>query len=350
MKENCKTKVAIIGATGYGGRELLRILFAHSEVEIVSITSRENEGKDLGEVHLGFSGISTLRFEPFNPKAISKCDIVFISVPHTQSMKYVAELAVLSEFQNGKLKIIDLGTDFRLNSSQFQKVYTAQHSSPELLMHAVYGSPEIRSQEIKNATIIGNPGCFANCIILGLYPLASSGLIEGAIKVCAITGSSGSGATPTEKTHHPERNDSLAAYQVLAHRHVPEIVSQLCSASGNSSDITCELVPVSGPFSRGIFATSFVTLKKDGVDARALYETFSRENHFIRIRRETPRVIDVRGSNFCDISVHQQGREVVVISTIDNLVKGAAGNAVQCMNLMCGFDETTGLNMAPLSP
>ena len=166
----------------------------------------------------------------------------------------------------------------------------------------------------------------------------------------AITGSSGSGAQPSPKTHHPERHDSLAAYSVLSHRHVPEIETALRQASSGELETAVELVPLSGPFSRGIFASSFVALRDGQLNVSQLYEEFAGERTFIRIRKESPRLIDVRGSNFCDIAVHQKREEAVVISALDNLVKGAAGNAVQCMNIMFGLEEEVGLMSPPLCP
>lgn len=376
--------VGIVGASGYVGLELLRLLALHPNFKVTWVTSREHQGKPVSSVHTALRGVYDL---PFSDRSAvpSDLEIVFLAVPHGESMNIVPELRA----KRPGLKIIDLGSDFRLSPAAYERTYKYPHAAPdvvetdshrdkpfdslslaqgtrpagttglpqaswlwpesrvELLAAAVYGTPEIFPDAVAQSTLVANPGCFAHCIILGLTPLARAGLIKGSVKVAAITGSSGSGAQATQKTHHPERNDSLSAYQVLKHRHIPEIEATL---SQWNTPVTIDFVPISGPLSRGIFATSFVELADPAADIDALYAAFAETNPFIRMREETPRTLEVRGSNFVDIAVHHTGGTAVVISTLDNLVKGAGGNAIQCANLMCRLPATTGLLTPPLFP
>lgn len=324
MRGENLVQVGIIGGSGYVGLELLRLLATHSKVQVRAISSREHAGKGIGQVHPSLNGIYEM---PFSPPEFdySELDCVLVSVPHTQSKEIVHEIAQSLPFRAGDLKIIDLGGDLRLSSE------------------ALYGLPEAWPEKIKAARIIANPGCFAHCIILALLPLLQQeSLIESPVRVSAITGSSGSGAQVSLKTHHPERNESVAAYSVLSHRHVPEIERALSAISSEGTRLKIELVPISGPYTRGIFATVFVKLKHS-LPIIKLYQEYSQSAPFIRLRNETPSLLAVRGSNFCDLAVHQNGTEVVILSALDNLVKGAAGNAIQCLNLMYGSDAHEGL-------
>ncbi|MBX7137121.1 MAG: N-acetyl-gamma-glutamyl-phosphate reductase [Oligoflexia bacterium] len=341
MKASSSIKVAVVGGSGYVGLELLRLLASHPEVRLTAVTSRQYAGKPIGEVHPALSRLVDLSFSGLE-RIPADTDLIFVAVPHTEAMGLIADL-----YKSTEAKFVDLSSDFRLSPDQFARIYAKPHAAPELCAAAVYGVPELRREAIRSARLVANPGCFANCISLGLLPLAKAGRISDTVKVTAITGSSGSGITPTAKTHHPERTESMSAYSVLEHRHVPEIEATLAAASGER--LKLELVPVSGPFSRGIFASSFVQLRSEE-SILPLYAAFAEENRFIRIRQTSPRVVDVRGSNFCDIAIKQIGSTAVVLSSLDNLVKGASGNAVQCMNLMCGLDESCGLNLAPLCP
>ncbi len=340
-----KLNVGIVGGSGFVGLELLRLLLAHPNVSVEAVTSREKEGEGVSTVHPSLCNLTSLKFSKFS-KELSKLDLVFFAVAHGASAPLVRELYESSTFKAGNLKLIDLSTDLRFGSQRFD----LSQKDQELLKTAVYGVPEIFKEEIRGASLIANPGCFANCITLGLAPLAQAGVLKGAVHVAAVTGSSGSGIDATAKTHHPVRNDSMAAYSILTHRHVPEVEQALFCASDKRSEVVLQLVPLSGPFTRGIFATSFVNLQDSTVDLNALYAQFAKQNKFVRIRHETPRLVEIKGSNFVDITVQQQGDQVVVISAIDNLVKGAAGNAIQCMNLMYKLDEDAGLRLAPLTP
>jgi N-acetyl-gamma-glutamyl-phosphate reductase len=334
--------VGIVGASGYVGLELLRLLASHAEFEVTWITSREHRGKPVSAVHPSLRGVYDLSFSD-RGSVPDDLDVVFIAVPHGESMAIVPELRA----QRPHLVVIDLGADFRLSAERYAATYHHPHTAPELLRTAVYGTPELDTPAIATSTLIANPGCFAHCIILGLAPLARAGLIGAPVKIAAVTGSSGSGAQATMKTHHPERNDSLSAYQILTHRHVPEIEAAL---SRWTRPVSVDLVPISGPLTRGIFATMFVELTDPHVDLPALYAAFAETNPFVRFRTDPPRTLEVRGSNFTDIGVTTVGSTAVVISTIDNLVKGAGGNAIQCANIACGLSPTTGLLTPPLFP
>ena len=344
MTNSNKLKVGILGGSGYVGHELLRLLWQHPLASVCQVTSREQRGKPISFLHPDLEGLYDLTFcLPSELKP--ELDLVFVCAPHGESMNAVSEL---KRSFSSKLKVIDLGADFRLPLEQFKTYYALEHAAPTLLNQAVYGTPELNSSQIATADLVANPGCFAHCVILGLAPLAQAGLLNHA-RVSAITGSSGSGIQPNAKTHHPERNDSISAYNIFSHRHVPEIQNALFRASNNENVVTIDFVPLSGPFSRGIFATIFVNLGTK-VDINSLYQTFAAEHEFVRLRSESPRLLQVRGTNFCDLFVQQRGNEVVVLSAIDNLVKGAAGNAIQCMNLMFKLPASTGLILAPLLP
>ncbi|MBI5389875.1 N-acetyl-gamma-glutamyl-phosphate reductase [Candidatus Woesearchaeota archaeon] len=345
---NVKTMytIGIIGGTGYTARELLRILLQHPQAKIVAVTSRSEVRMPVSKVHTSLLGVYDEPFIAYDSEVLAQLDVIFLTVPHTESMGIVQELCNANK-KNPQLKVIDIGTDFRLQQDAFEQTYNLKHTAPELLQQAVYGMPELNKKAIATANLLANPGCFAHCTILGLAPLAQAGVLQGTIHVSAVTGSSGSGTIAKPNTHHPLRAESMVAYSVLEHRHVPEIEQALIHAGAHQPKI--QLVPQSGPFVRGIFAVSFVTLEKE-VDVLPIYTAFAQQHPFIRMRAESPRLQDVRGTNFCDIAVKQSGKSVVVISAIDNLIKGASGNAIQCMNLMLGLDEKTGLHATALSP
>lgn len=341
-------KAAIVGGSGFVGRELTRLLLQHPEAAIAQVFSREHAGKPVSAVHQGFEGLLPLSFLSFAADGLD-ADVVFLAMSHGESMGAVLEISKTPRFKRGELKIIDLGADFRLPKDKFEETYRLTHACPDLLAEAVYGVPEINPGNVAKARLIANPGCFAHCIYLSLAPLVQTGLSEDRVSIAAVTGSSGSGIKAQEKTHHPNRNESLSAYQVLKHRHVPEIEHALSEMSPGAEP-KLSLVPISGPVSRGIFAASFVQLRKPDADVGEVYREFCAERTFCRLREESPKLIDVRGSNFFDVSVTKEGDTAAVIGVIDNMVKGAAGNAIQCMNLMFGLPEAAGLAIAPLSP
>jgi len=330
------TRISIIGITGYTGLELLRLLNAHPHAQIVHATSRQYDGTPIGEV---YPHLAHMDLEITNPdlEVIARdSDVVFLCLPHKAAQNTVAAL-------HGKTKVIDLSADFRLDDvASYEKHYKTPHNYPELLDKAVYGAPEIVSHEdIKNAEILANPGCFALLSQLILYPFA--GIIEHA-DIMAITGSSGSGRSAIQVTHHPVRNHNFKSYGINQHRHIPEI----CRAAKISEE-QLNFIPSSGPFTRGIFASAFVRTSEDYNidDMTALYAP----HPFIRVMK-TVELANIVGSNFCDISIQKVGEcSYIVQGALDNLVKGAAGCAVQNMNIMCGYDETEGLlTLSPVYP
>jgi N-acetyl-gamma-glutamyl-phosphate/LysW-gamma-L-alpha-aminoadipyl-6-phosphate reductase len=341
-----RLKVAIFGGSGYGGSELLRILLLHPNVEINFVTANEQAGKSVGEVHRNLAGLTDLVFSPApdSSSALTDVDCVFLALPHGQAMAVVPTLPA-------HVKAIDLSGDFRLRDQQefeahYNRPHTAMSSQPEF----VYGLTETNREAIRNARLIANPGCFATATLLGLAPLAANGSINGRVIVDAKTGSSGSGAKAAANTHHPQRMNSFYAYKPFTHQHVPEIEQELRTIG----DWTSELVFMthSLPVSRGIFASIYVETNTDLSEQqlRAMFAEFYRDSFFIRLVEGSPDINWVKTTNFCDLGFATRGRSVVVFSALDNLVKGAAGQAVQNMNLMFGLDEKTGLMLVGTNP
>lgn len=342
-----KLKVGIFGGSGYGGAELLRILLFHPRAEVSLVTANEHAGKAVGEVHRNLHGLTSLRFEkaPEDFESLSKLDCLFLALPHGQALEIAPRLPT-------GLKVIDLSGDFRLRDADaFEEHYGRAHTAVELQREFVYGLTEFNREQIKQARLVSNPGCFATATLLGLGPLAASGALEGRVVVDAKTGSSGSGAKPAANTHHPQRTNSFYAYKPFTHQHVPEIEQTLGDVSGAWAN---ELVFMthSLPVSRGIFASAYAELKEETTAEKlsALYEEFYKGSFFVRLVKGSPDINWVKASNFCDIGFAARGRQVAVFSAIDNLVKGAAGQAVQNMNLMFGLEETEGLLLVGGNP
>ncbi len=327
-----KIKASIIGISGYTGVELLRILHAHPNVEITHLTSRQHEDAPIGDI---FPHLAHLDYRVTNTDHVEvgkNCDVVFLCLPHKTAQDVVADL-------HGKVKVIDLSADYRLNDVKtYEKYYTA-HNHPHLLSEVIYGAPEIHREAIKTATTVANPGCFALLSQLMLLPLA--GVIDHA-DIMAVTGSSGSGKSASDGTHHPIRSHNMKSYNINQHRHIPEICA---SAKINESQLN--FVPTSGPFVRGIFATAFVRTNKPPQDAAEFYK----DHLFIRLS-DNVALANIVGSNYCDLSYQKiNDTTYIVQGALDNLVKGAAGCAVQNMNLMFNINETVGLNsLSPLYP
>lgn len=341
-----KIKVGIFGGSGYGGSELLRILLFHPWAEIAFVTAGERAGKMVSEVHRNFRGITDLQFvtESEGLGESRSVDAVFLALPHGKAMELVPSLPE-------GLRVIDLSGDFRLSDpKEFFGFYGFEHSSHELQSRFVYGLSEVNGEKIKRASHISNPGCFATATILALFPLASEGLIDGRVVVDAKTGSSGSGIKPVDNTHHPQRSNSFYAYKPFKHQHIPEIKESLARSGSGAEDLI--FMTHSLPVSRGIYASCYLTLKTEMSenDLRQVFEKAYAGRPFIRISDEPPNINWTKMTNYCDLSLHVSGREVAVFSAIDNLVKGAAGQAVQNLNLMCGFDETTGLEFPGTNP
>lgn len=335
---------AIIGATGYTGIELARILLRHPRVRISALTTRQEDPPAASGLLPELPKDSSLALEKFSFKELLKrSDILFVCLPHTEAMEVVAQF-----YEAGKI-VIDLSADFRLRDWRLYKLwYHHRHTKRDLLREAVYGLPEIYRREIRSANLIANPGCYPTGAILGLKPLLEKGLIEtDGIVIDAKSGVSGAGRKVTHSTLFGEVNENFKAYKVNAHQHMPEIQGILREVA--ASEVRFTFVPHLLPIDRGILSTIYVT-KRKGVkkkELRRVFEESYREEPFIRVKEEGeyPALRDVQHTNFCDIGLWAEDRSdrVIVITAIDNLVKGASGQAVQNMNIRCGFPEETGL-------
>lgn len=344
-------KVGIIGATGYTGGELIRVLALHPEAEITAITSRTNEGKKLEDVYYNFTGWNGPVFTGSDSsEAVAGCDVVFLAVPHGAAM----ELAPIL-IKNGQ-KVIDFGADFRFrDDNTYEKWYKHKHSQAELTKKAIYGLPELYRKEIRKAQIVGNPGCYPTSVILALCPLIKKEIINlSPIIIDSKSGVSGAGRKAEIGYNFPELFGNFKAYGVAGHRHTPEIEQELSVIAG--SEVKVSFTPHLLPVSRGILSTLHLTLAKSINTAEVeevLMEAYQGEP-FIKIIREPllPELKGVVGTNCCHIAARVDTRtnQLIVVSVIDNMVKGAAGQAVQNMNLMCDLPETMGLVQWPIYP
>jgi N-acetyl-gamma-glutamyl-phosphate/LysW-gamma-L-alpha-aminoadipyl-6-phosphate reductase len=341
-------KVGIVGGSGYVGGELLRLLLFHPQVEVTTVVSRKNAGEYVFAVHPNLRGATQLKFLPLNLSQIANnCELVFTATPHGSSLNLVPKLLEIG------LTVIDMSADFRLkNPADYAKWYGWEHSHPVLLKEAAYGSTELHRQEITKARLIACPGCMANATILGLAPVVKAGVIErDRIVVDAKIGSSGAGRNPSLSSHHPERFGGVRPYKTVGHRHIAEIEQELDLLS--NGPITISFSPHAVNMVRGILATIHVFLKKPLTTKEIwrIYRSQYHEEPFIRLvryqkgpyRLPDPKV--VIGTNFCDIGFEPDPRadRLVILSAIDNIVKGAAGQGVQCLNVRLGYDEKTGL-------
>jgi N-acetyl-gamma-glutamyl-phosphate reductase common form len=341
-----KLRVGIFGGSGYGGSELLRILLFHPQAEVELVTANEHAGKAVGAVHRNLLGLTDLSFTraPEELESLTELDFLFLALPHGQAMEVVPRLPK-------NLRVIDLSGDFRLEDrAEFEKHYGRKHTAFDARSEFVYGLTETNRERIQSARFISNPGCFATATLLGLAPLVSEGLLSGRVIVDAKTGSSGSGAKAAANTHHPQRMNSFYAYKPFTHQHVPEIEQELRSVG----DWTNELVFMthSLPVARGIFASIYAEAKSETSveELRLLFAEFYSDAFFVRLIEGSPDINWVKTTNFCDIGFAARGNQIVVFSALDNLVKGAAGQAVQNMNLMAGLDEKTGLMLVGTNP
>jgi N-acetyl-gamma-glutamyl-phosphate reductase len=342
-------KVSIIGATGYTGSELLRLLLFHEKVEVVKVTSRSDVEVPVGQIHRNLYKLTNLKFtEEDIEEIVEISDAVFLALPHGQALEKIP--AIFQAAKGKPIRVLDLGGDFRLKDTQvFEKYYKLKHTAPEFLKDAVYGLTEFNREGIQKSNLVACPGCFPTGALLALFPLAAENLLTGDVIINSATGSSGSGTDPSEGTHHPERAFDYKAYNVFSHRHQPEIQQELERFNGNPFEVT--LTTHSAPMVRGIFTTVFAHLSKEIPESRLkdLYCGYYENEHFIRLV-DQPRSAVVAGSNFCDVSVVSRGRKVIINSAIDNLVKGGSGQAVQDMNLMFGLDEKMGLTFPGTHP
>ncbi|NLO24624.1 MAG: N-acetyl-gamma-glutamyl-phosphate reductase [Clostridiales bacterium] len=342
-------KVAIIGGTGYTGQELVRILCRHPRAKLEGISARSGAGQNYADIYTSLRGFTGIICEDFGDgELIQRSDVGFAALPHGLSGEIVPEAV-----NRGK-RVIDLGADFRFSDERvYEEWYGAKHPCPAILKRAVYGLPELKRNAIVDAAIVGNPGCYPTCSILALTPLLKEDMLEeGSVIIDAKSGISGEGRSLRLGSHFCECNESVKAYSVAGHRHTPETEEQLSAVAGKK--VTVTFTPHLVPMQRGMLVTAYGKLKK-GVDAewlRQLYIGYYQDEYFVRVMKEgvMPTTGQVRGSNFCDISlaVDQRAGRVIVCSVIDNLVKGASGQAVQNMNIIFGFDEKDGLDMPPL--
>lgn len=341
-----KIRASIIGATGYAGAELLRILLSHPQAEVAGISSVSFEGKAIHDVYPAFRTICE-QVCGTKEEAVEAGDVIFAALPHGLSQELAAEC-----YGKGKV-FIDLGADFRLNSAEeYKEWYDCEFLSQELHDHSVYALPELFRKEISRDKILANPGCYPTSVALGLFPALKKELIlaEG-IVIDSKSGATGAGRGLSQTTHFCECNEGFAPYKVAQHRHTPEIEQTLSRAAGRPLRVT--FVPHLLPVNRGIISTMYARLNDGATEetVRTAYEEYYHEEPFVRLlpKGEVANLRNVRCSNYCDISLHPDFRTgtLVVVSAIDNMVKGAAGQAVQNMNICFGFPETMGLDMIP---
>ncbi len=348
--------IGIVGGTGYTGVELLRLLAAHPEVEIQVITSRSEKGVPVADMYPNLRGHLDLAFSEPDMAVLKKCELVFFATPNGIAMTMARELV------DAGVKVIDLAADFRIKDiKEWSKWYGMEHACPELVEQAVYGLPEVNRAEIKNAQLIANPGCYPTAVQLGLLPLIENGLIETDNLIAdAKSGVSGAGRGASVAFLQAESSESFKAYGVAGHRHLPEIKQGLALANkqSNKAEVGLTFVPHLVPMIRGIHATCYAKLKdkKKSTPAQlqSLYEKQYADEVFVDVMPagSFPETRSVKGANTCRIAIHvpQEGDTVVILSVIDNLVKGAAGQAVQNMNIMFGLNEDAGLTAIALVP
>ncbi len=341
-------KAGIVGGTGYTGVELLRLLVAHPQVELSLITSRGDAGTPVADMFPNLRGALDMAFTEPDMAALKTCDVVFFATPNGIAMTMVRELLAAG------VKVIDLAADFRLgNPAEWEQWYGMPHACPELLEEAVYGLPEVNREAIRKASLIANPGCYPTAVQLGLLPLIENKLVDLQYLIADCkSGVSGAGRKASVGTLLAECSESFKAYAVSGHRHLPEIRQGLQRAANSAVGLT--FVPHLTPMIRGIHATLYARLASGVTDLQAVYEDYYKDEYFVDVLPpgSHPETRTVKGANHCRIALHvpQGGDTVVVLSVIDNLVKGAAGQAVQNMNLLFDLDERAGLQGIALVP
>ncbi|MCF7888000.1 MAG: N-acetyl-gamma-glutamyl-phosphate reductase [Candidatus Omnitrophica bacterium] len=334
-------KVGILGATGFTGEKLVEILLSHPEVKITYIASRTKEPVLYSEIFPKFSKKTSIKCQPLNvEEAIDSCDLLFLSLPHTVSMQFVPKI-----LEKGK-KVIDLSADYRFKKAAvYKSLYEKEHQDQKNLKKSIYGLPELFKEEIKKAQLIANPGCYPTSIILALYPLLSENLVKDKIVIDSKSAITGSGRKASLDYHYANLANNFWAYKPFIHQHQPEVEEILGEKLIKS--LTFSFLPQVASFEAGIYSTIHLSLKKkiNKELVSKIYNKYYQSYPFIRLGAKIPKLKDVVGTNFCDIGfvVDKEGQNAIVISTIDNLVKGAAGQAIQNMNLMLGLKETTGL-------
>ncbi len=343
-----KIKVGIINVTGYAGVELARLLYSHPEVKIASVTGRSAAGQTLGSVfpHLSRLGLTV-------EAALGKVDVAFSAMPHKESAE-----AILPLVRDG-VKVVDISADFRLkDASEYQRWYGFEHPAPELLAKAVYGLPELYREKVASAPIVANPGCYPTGAILALAPAAKAGIIKPDIIIDSKSGVSGAGRSLSLQTHFAETNEDVSAYALGGHRHLPEITQELKLLGLKEPSVT--FIPHLIPMTRGILTTAYAPLvaskmargEKRKAELRQLYLDFYQDEPFVRVTDSPPHTKHTWGNNLCLVypTIDERTGRLIVISCLDNLVKGAAGQAIQNMNLMLGLPETTGLEALAIYP
>src|SRR4030042_354552 len=343
-------RVGIYGGSGYTGQELLRLLVGHPEVTVVAATPRRFAGGPVAEVYPVFSGLTDLLYPDASPEEVAgKADFIFLALPHGVSMEFAPV------FIRAGRKVVDLSADFRLRDAALYEAWYGRHTSPETLGEAVYGLPELYRDQIRKTCLVANPGCYPTSIILGLAPLLNSRWIDpSSIIADSKSGVSGAGREPQIGSLYCEVAGGFKAYKVGGHRHTPEIEQELSLLA--EKDLRISFTPHLLPVKRGILSTIYATLAREATvqEATDLYREFYRDEFFVRICRsgQFPNLSSVVGSHYCDIGVTVAKRtgRIVVVAAIDNLIKGAAGQAIQNMNIMSGFREETGLPRVALFP
>jgi N-acetyl-gamma-glutamyl-phosphate reductase len=336
----------ILGATGYTGAELVRLLHSHPRARIAYCSSRQYNGRRLSDILRFFKGSVDLVLEEFDGQAIeNRCDIVFSCLPHGASMEFISGISP-------GVKVVDLSADFRIKDAAVYRQWYQEHTCPALMERSVYGLCEIYREEIRGACLVANPGCYPTSVLLPLVPLLRSGLVgKDGIIVDSKSGVSGAGRGLSLGTHICEAGESFSAYKVgRSHRHIPEIEQELSLAA--ASPVTIEFTPHLIPVSRGMLSTIYVSTDQEENALKDCLERFYEGSPFVRVVEEPPATKDVRGTNCCRIHVvkNPSSGRATILSVIDNLTKGASGQAVQCMNLMFGLDEACGLDSLPLFP
>ncbi len=348
-------RIGIIGGSGYVGGELLRLLLLHPQVEVTMVTSRQSVGEYIFNVHPNLRGLTQLKFVPQDMAELQKnCDLIFTATPHGGSVNLVPKLL------EAGLKVIDMSADFRLkNPTDYETYYGWTHAHPEMLKDAVYGLPELHREEIKNAKLVACPGCEATAAILGLAPIVKSGFVDkDKIVVDLKVGSSGGGSTPSLASHHPERSSGVRPYKVVGHRHIAEVEQELDALS--SEQVKISFTPHAVNMVRGILATihTFPKQKLENKDLWRAFRGMYGNEPFIRLVKyqkgpyQLPDPKVTLGTNFCDVGfeIDEHANRLLIFSALDNMCKGASGQGVQCLNILMGIDESTGLKSTGFHP
>jgi LysW-gamma-L-alpha-aminoadipyl-6-phosphate/LysW-L-glutamyl-5-phosphate reductase len=348
-------RIGIIGGSGYVGSELLRLLLLHPQAEVTMVTSRQSVGEYIFNVHPNLRGLTQLKFVPQDMAELQKnCDLIFTATPHGGSVNLVPKLL------DAGLKVIDMSADFRLkNPADYETYYGWKHAHPEMLKEAAYGLPELHREEIKNAKLVACPGCMATSAILGLAPIVKAGLVDkDKIVVDLKVGSSGGGSKPSISSHHPERFSGVRPYKVVGHRHIAEVEQELNALTNEPVKIS--FVPHAVNMVRGILATIY-TFPKQPITNKDIWKVLRAQYEgepFIRLVKyqkgpyQLPDPKVTLGTNYCDVGfeIDEHANRLLLFSALDNMTKGASGQGVQCMNILMGIDETTGLKSTGFHP